>query len=370
MKNEHWENNKDWLISLLACPDCGQELTYDQSGFNISHMDGVLSCKNCGVFPVIAGIPRLLPEKYLHIYLARYYPQILQILPPPKTSKHLGKIDKEQDIVTRTMFSFGYQWNTFDNDHIIWDNEYERCMSPLRKEHLTSHHIVADFGCGMGRMIYRASKEKARFVGIDLSNAIESASLLCKNRNNVIFVQGDILNPPFKKGSFDTIYSVGVLHHLPDGISKGITILIKLLKQGGFLHTWLYGAQRGDNKKSLVMMIRKAIKNLPLKCIYVFSYLYAFFVLIFINIPATILSKINVLDAFVKKFPFPSWRNMNLNAIACNVFDYYATPIEWGYDKRNLEQEIKKHSQINWEIKSLSTPLRSDESWHLYGFKL
>jgi|GEM_PF-3386704 len=369
MNNGHWEKNRDWLLPLLVCPDCGDRLGYVHPQAAPAHLEGYLLCNHCGEFPVITGIPRLLPEKYLHVYLAKYYPDILEILNSKKRFKHLAKIDKDEEIVIRTMFSFGYQWNTFNEDHMVWGKEYERCMSPLKPEHFSSDKIVADIGCGMGRMIYRASQEKARFVGIDLSNAIESASQLCKNKGNVIFIQADILNPPFKERSFDTIYSVGVLHHLPGGISKGITILIKLLKDSGFLHTWLYGNQRGDDKISFGIILRKLIKKFPLRLIYIFAYVHALCVLLLINYPALLLSKISVLKVVASKFPFHSWRTMNLKAIACNVFDYYATPIEFGYDKNLLELEISKHHLIDWKLEALSTPLRRNESWYLYGRK-
>lgn len=60
---------------------------------------------------------------------------------------------------------------------------------------------------------------------------------------------------------------------------------------------------------------------------------------------------------------------MSCKAIACNVFDYYATPVEYGYDQSELESEIARNEQINWKLKPLSTPFRKNESWYLYGIK-
>lgn len=314
-----WEMNREWLIPLLACPDCGNPLDYKGHTHEPAALDGFLTCTHCGGFPVISGIPRLLPARYLYVYLAKYYPETLNLIHAQRRFQNLDKISEEQEVVIRTMYSFGYQWNSFSEDHMVWQKEYDRCMGPLQPEHLDTGRIVADIGCGMGRMIYRASQAKARFVGLDLSNAIESAAELCKGRTNVALIQGDILHPPYKDNTFDTIYSVGVLHHLPGGVSKGLSRLIPLLKQGGFLHTWFYGSQRGDDNKSPVMLIRSVIKKLPLKLIFIFAYILAAFILFFINYPAILLSRIPKLQIHFPEIPIPLLESNELqsNSLQC-----------------------------------------------------
>jgi len=54
----------------------------------------------------------------------------------------------------------------------------------------------------------------------DLSEAVETAHEVLAGLPNAHVVQGDIHHPPFRLGAaggeFDFVYSIGVLHHLPD----------------------------------------------------------------------------------------------------------------------------------------------------------
>ena len=112
---------QDWLIQHLACPDCSSDLKY----VAYPGEEGILRCSTCGEFPVINGIPRLLPSQLLKVYLQEYYPG------------HAHRIERKHDVRTlapeefiqlKTMFSFGYQWNHFDDNHDAWQQEYQRCM--------------------------------------------------------------------------------------------------------------------------------------------------------------------------------------------------------------------------------------------------
>ena len=70
--------------------------------------------------------------------------------------------------------------------------------------------------------------KKAGFaIGIDMSNFVEIAYENLQENNNLLIVQGDILNPPFKKGVFDAAYPIGVLHHTPNPI-KGFKNMAQL----------------------------------------------------------------------------------------------------------------------------------------------
>src|SRR3954453_1680912 len=80
-------------------------------------------------------------------------------------------------------------------------------------------------------------------VGIGLSLAVEAARELTADRASVAIVRGDLLRPPFAPGSFDHIYSIGVLDHTPDPRAALIR-LAALLKPGGRIAVWVYGWER------------------------------------------------------------------------------------------------------------------------------
>lgn len=351
------------LEKHIICPECSAPLTFS-ADTGIENLNGYYRCRAAHTFPVIKKIPRLLPANLLSAYLKFYYPEIHEL----QFYRERAKVEAQK--VEKTMFSFGFQWSTFSDDHQAWQTEYERCLAPIdERQNFGEGKLVADIGCGMGRMIFRASMNSAQFIGFDLSHAIEAAASLCENRKNVLFIQGDLLHPPFRQNTFDTLYSVGVLHHLPKGVKSGLDSLLPSIKEKGFMLAWLYGAQRGDDNNSFSQHLRKILGRFSLRTIYYFSYVYAFIVLTAINFPAKIFAKFKATASLEKHFPFHSWRNMNLNAIACNVFDYYATPVEHGYNQQQMEELIENYPLMDLKLNSLSTPFRKNESWHLYGLK-
>ena len=100
--------------------------------------------------------------------------------------------------------------------------------------------LVLDAGCGMGRFLEVVSRDPSvSAVGFDLSLAVESAYANIGSRPNVNVIQADIMKPPFQRGSFDVIYSVGVLHHTGDP-EAAFDRLVPLLKKEGQIAIWVY----------------------------------------------------------------------------------------------------------------------------------
>jgi SAM-dependent methyltransferase len=140
--------------------------------------------------------------------------------------------------------SFGYQWNRFSKTQLdsargttrSHDTFIERTgwkLADLRGK------SVLDAGCGMGRFAEIAADAGADVHAIDLSSAVEAAAGNLGARPNMTFYQADIFNLPFAEGSFDYIYSLGVLHHTPD-TRRAFLALTKLLKPGGRISIWVY----------------------------------------------------------------------------------------------------------------------------------
>jgi SAM-dependent methyltransferase len=75
---------------------------------------------------------------------------------------------------------------------------------------------VLDAGVGAGRFAEVVANKGGEVVGVDLSGAVDAAYTNIGRRPNVHLVQADIMAMPFREGTFDLAYSVGVLHHTPD----------------------------------------------------------------------------------------------------------------------------------------------------------
>jgi 2-polyprenyl-3-methyl-5-hydroxy-6-metoxy-1,4-benzoquinol methylase len=140
--------------------------------------------------------------------------------------------------------SFGFQWKLhartqLDNATSQRSESAFRRRTGFRHEDLAGK-LVLDVGCGMGRFAEVATRWGAHVVGIDLSLASEVAAENLADRNATIF-QADVFQLPFATGSFDFIYSIGVLHHTPN-CEQAVKVLPKLLKPGGRIAVWLYSA--------------------------------------------------------------------------------------------------------------------------------
>jgi ubiquinone/menaquinone biosynthesis C-methylase UbiE len=104
-------------------------------------------------------------------------------------------------------------------------------------------------GCGQGTdalQICRVLKPGSTYFGIDYSSgsiasarsAIHEASPLSVQP---VFEQGDACSLPFDDGSFDAVYSMGVLHHVDD-TEKAIAEVFRVLRSGGTAYVALYNS--------------------------------------------------------------------------------------------------------------------------------
>jgi SAM-dependent methyltransferase len=177
------------------------------------------------------------------------------------------------DDQARTKTTYGLQWNRFrilrpQEDRVTFHNRTGLSGKELAGE------IVLDGGCGMGRYLRVAAELGPELVvGLDLSQAVVAAADLTADLTPVAIVRGDLLRPPFPRGSFDHIYSIGVLDHTPDP-RVAFLGLAALLKPGGRIAVWVY--PREQSIVEVVMNVHRAVSTrLPLWLLVILSRLTA-----------------------------------------------------------------------------------------------
>jgi ubiquinone/menaquinone biosynthesis C-methylase UbiE len=101
---------------------------------------------------------------------------------------------------------------------------------------------VLEIGVGLGTDFMRFVKAGAQATGVDLtSHAVELVrQRLQREKMNADVLTADAESLPFSDGSFDVVYSWGVLHHTPD-TAKAAAETIRVLRPGGRLCVMLYG---------------------------------------------------------------------------------------------------------------------------------
>lgn len=162
---------------------------------------------------------------------------------------------------TRTKSTYGLQWNRFRILRPEEDRATFRNRTGLGPAELAGATVL-DGGCGMGRYLRIAAEAGARVVGLDLSEATLAARELTADLPGVSVVRGDLLRPPFAEGSFDHIYSLGVLDHTPDPRAAFLAIA-RRLKPGGRIVIWVYPRERAILEQ--VVAVHRAVSTrLPL----------------------------------------------------------------------------------------------------------
>jgi SAM-dependent methyltransferase len=231
---------KPALLDYLVCPVCRADLALDRTlnprqrdselGGGAAEIEtGELVCRSGHRYPIDRGVPRLLPPN----------------LPPASR---------------QTAEAFGWQWQHFREMHAEYEAQFLDWIAPLPPAFFKDK-LVLDAGCGMGRHAYLASRFGAKLViGIDLSDAVFSAQANVRELPNVHIVQADIYHPPFRGALFDFIYSIGVLHHLPDP-EAGFRSLLDVLKPGGTIFAWVYGAENNGVVAHVIDPVRRGLTS-------------------------------------------------------------------------------------------------------------
>lgn len=115
----------------------------------------------------------------------------------------------------------------------VWDHLLDRKLNfvtmPLKD---AAGARGLDLGCGLGRQCLEMERRGFSVVGVD-----PAVRLLRHGRQSgTNVVGGDALRLPFRTASFDFVYTIGMLHHLPSVAAQGAVSseVRRVLKNGGF----------------------------------------------------------------------------------------------------------------------------------------
>lgn len=109
----------------------------------------------------------------------------------------------------------------------------------LRETSAASQACVLSLGCGIGDTELQLAPHVKHITGVDLSpSAIRQAQADSAGVGNVSFIEGDHNSISFEAGSFDLIFAVFLLHHLPDDELEVLPFRVKaLLSNGGCFYS-------------------------------------------------------------------------------------------------------------------------------------
>jgi SAM-dependent methyltransferase len=192
------------LLAILRCPQTGQPLVLQEAHYADGQIQSGWLIAQDGQhrYPIRDAIPRFVPK-------------------------------------SNYADNFGMQWNKFrqtqldsHSGHPISASRFWKATG-WRPEEIFGQWVL-DAGCGAGRFAEVALQAGAKVVALDYSSAVDACYANLGHHPNLHIVQGDIHTPPFLRGWFPFIYSLGVLQHTPDP-AKAFAALLPMVVGGGRL---------------------------------------------------------------------------------------------------------------------------------------
>lgn len=351
---------KKRLLSFLICPICLKPLSLkvfegDERGVK----EGLLFC-DCGqFFPVVGGIPRILVgdlRGVLYQQFPEFFLKYRKLLPKERLAKMINKDSLQKE---KTLQSFGYEWQKFSQMLQEWQKNFNFYFEPLANLNILKDKIILEAGCGKGRHTFYASKYAKEFIAIDLSQAVDVAFHNNRGADNCHFLQADIYNLPFRKNSFDFIFSLGVLHHLPKP-QDGFQRLVRLLKDRGSILIYVYHSfpPRTFNFYALkvVNLLRGLTSKLPLSFLYLLCYPIAILSYLIFVLPAKFFFR----EKTPLSWPLKQYTSYSFQVLLNDTFDRFSAPIE----NRYSEKEV-----LNWFQKANLKEIKILSGWRAFGKK-
>ena len=203
---------KPGLLDILCCPADGGSLDLDTTSSTVDGIEsGELICTECRVaYPVRNYIPRFVQSD--------------------------GYVD-----------SFTFEWDKHGRTQQAIDRRLTRETFQTRTGFAPEEingKLLLDAGCGVGRYMKIALDQGAEVVAVDMSASVEQALVNVGLHPQAHIVQADSAQLPFIPSAFNHIFSLGVLHHMPQP-AVAFGRLLPHLKPGGSIAISVYPQGRG-----------------------------------------------------------------------------------------------------------------------------
>jgi SAM-dependent methyltransferase len=298
---------KHSALEVLVCPACKGGLDLIESSRHAGEiLEGSLGCRACHTaFPVRRGVPRFV-----------------------SAGSYAG--------------SFGYQWKQFRSvqlDSLNGSDESHRRFletTGWKAEDLRGRRVL-DAGVGAGRYAEVVAQAGGEVFGVDLTEAVDAAYDNIGGVAGVHLIQADIFAMPFRDGTFDRAYSIGVLHHTPDP-RAAFARVAATVRPGGGVAVYLYKhpgpARLGPD------LIRKVTTRLPLGVVRALAT-----VAVPLYYPYS-LPVIGKLLQFVSPISLhPDWRTRWLD-----TFDWYTPKYQWKLSHPQVFSWFRENGCVDIEI--------------------
>lgn len=274
--------------------------------------------------------------------------------------------EDQDNIDEKTVDSFGEEWSKFadfDEEEIkkIGDEYFDIVPDSTFGKDKTA----LDVGCGSGRWTLYIADKFGSIESIDPSDAVKVASKATEKYDHIRISKAGVDQIPFEDNSFDFVFSLGVLHHIPD-TSEALKKAVAKLKPGGSFLLYLYYSldNRGFLYKTLFRfsnIFRWTISKMPtaikkLVCDLIALLVYAPFVGL-----AYLLKSFGI--SIWKKIPLSYYVGKSYFVIRNDALDRFGTPLEQRFSKLQIEEMMESAGLTDVQFSN------HPPYWHAIGKK-
>lgn len=232
-----------------------------------------------------------------------------------------------------TVRGFGEEWAAFDQsglDEAELRAQFDDYFRVFPWDALDRGAVGFDMGCGSGRWARLAAERVGRLYCVDASpKALGVARRNLASRPNCTCLLASFDLFPFRDGSLDFGYFLGVLHHLPDP-AAGIRVCAGAMKPGAPFLVYVYYAF--DNRPAWFRLlwratdlVRRCVSRLPFALRRGIAEPVAFLVYYPLARDALLLDRCGV---DVDSFPLSVYRRRSLYTMRTDALDRFGTRLE------------------------------------------
>ena len=269
---------------------------------------------------------------------------------PSRISEKIQCLTRDEEIAPSIandiQYTFGEEWKTYNKILPQHHDEFKLYFDLIDLPALESKRI-GDLGCGIGRWSYFLKDIAKEIVLIDFSESIFEARKNLSESDNMIFIMADVLDLPFQDDTFDFIFCLGVLHHIPSPALQSVRKLSRLAPE--FLVYLYYALDNRGTLYKLIFFFVDLIRKLTCKITSPTARSILTEVLMWsLYIPTIFIGKILfMLGVSASKVPFNSvYGHMNLGRIRQDVYDRFFTSIEQRVSKKEIHKLADTFSEI------------------------
>ena len=271
---------KTQLLEALCCPTSGSDLeleVYEAMPEGPAAgvvKTGVLRCATCRTwYPIINCVPVMLDfQSPLHRHFQARHAKRLAThaeFTPPRGVPRPGELETQR--------SFTTEWSGLVNDELSFSYterdredflriELDWPQWPLQRK----GYQLLNVGCGYGlESVLLNRVTGAQVFGVDLNLALLESGPRVASLPDVHVAIASLYALPFRKGTFDLVYSHGVLHHT-HSTREGFESILSYLSDSGMIYIWVYGLEDFARtlglrfSYSVEMVVRPRLARLPI----------------------------------------------------------------------------------------------------------